>query len=75
MLQEGDVMKIYIAGKITGCNDYKTKFNEAEKRLIEEGHICMNPSILPEGFEWEEYMGICYSMIDVCEAVYFRTTG
>ena len=31
----------------------------------------MNPSILPNGFEHEEYMRICYAMIDVCDCVYF----
>lgn len=64
-------MKIYIAGKITGNPDYKKQFDEAEKALREEGHIVMNPAILPLGFEHHEYMQICYSMIAVCEAVVF----
>ena len=64
-------MKVYIAGKITGNPDYKQQFAEAEKKLREKGHTTMNPAILPDGFEHQEYMRICYSMIDVCDAVYF----
>lgn len=29
----------------------------------------MNPAMLPKGFEYEEYMRVCFAMIDVCEAV------
>lgn len=64
-------MKVYIAGKITGLKGYKKLFANAEKQLKRNGHKIMNPSILPKGFEHEEYMKICYSMIDVCDAVYF----
>ncbi|WP_097026159.1 DUF4406 domain-containing protein [Clostridium peptidivorans] len=63
-------MKIYIAGKITGLKNYKENFYKVEKQLKEKGHLCMNPSILPEGFPWEIYMQICYTMIDACDAVY-----
>lgn len=63
-------MNVYIAGKITGVPDYKDKFNIAEKKLSNEGHICMNPSVLPGGFHWEKYIPICYSMIDACDAIY-----
>jgi len=31
----------------------------------------MNPAVLPDGFEHHEYMKICFSMIDVCEGLYF----
>ena len=63
-------MKIYIAGKITNNPNYKAQFAEAEKALKEQGHVTMNPSVLPDGFEHHEYMWICYRMIDVCDAVY-----
>jgi len=63
-------MKFYIAGKITGLKNYKDNFNKAEEKLKDAGHLCMNPSILPEGFPWEIYMPICYSMIDACDCIY-----
>ncbi|ADL53234.1 DUF4406 domain-containing protein [Clostridium cellulovorans] len=62
-------MKVYIAGKITGLPDYKENFAEVEEKLIKEGHLVMNPAILPEGFPWEAYMPICYAMIDACDTV------
>ena len=63
--------KVYIAGKITGLDNYKELFDRAEKELKNQGYSVMNPSVLPEGFEHDEYMKICYSMIDVCDGVYF----
>jgi len=64
-------MKVYIAGPITGNPNYMEQFAKAEQELREQGHTPMNPSVLPQGFEQDEYMKICYSMIDVCDAVYF----
>lgn len=63
-------MKIYIAGKITGELNYKDKFKNKESELKSQGHEIMNPATLPDGFEWHEYMHICFAMIDVCESVY-----
>jgi hypothetical protein len=63
--------KIYIAGKITDCPGYKERFAEAEKMLRTKGYAVMNPAILPDGFTHAEYLYICFSMIDVCGAVYF----
>lgn len=62
-------MKVYIAGPITGVENYKEPFDKAESLLQEQGHTTMNPAILPPGFEHHEYMKICFSMVDVCNAV------
>lgn len=63
-------MKIYIAGRITGDKNYKEKFDNAEKMLKEQGHIIMNPSILPLGFNYEDYMTIGFEMLNACDAIY-----
>jgi len=63
-------VKIYIAGQITGLKSYKENFHKAEKYLNARGHICMNPSILPEGFPYETYLPICVTMINACEGIY-----
>ena len=69
-------MKVYIAGKVTGLEktEILSKFYESRKQLKEEGHTVMSPSVLAlnEGFEHEDYMHICYAMIDVCDAVYMQ---
>jgi len=61
---------VYIAGKISGFPDYKQRFAEAAARLAAQGHIPLNPALLPEGMPYESYFPICFAMIDVSEAVY-----
>ncbi|WP_252214444.1 DUF4406 domain-containing protein [Clostridium sp. VAP41] len=63
-------MKVYIAGKITGLKNYKEIFNKAENKLLSEGNQVMNPAVLNEGFNYEVYMPICLTMLEVCDAIY-----
>lgn len=63
-------MKVYIAGKITNEHNYKEIFKRAEEHLIAEGKQVINPAVLPEGFGYEDYMHICFAMIDVCDMVF-----
>ena len=62
-------MKVYIAGKITGDPRYRERFAEAEAALREVGHIPLNPAVLPEGMEAEDYMRICTAMLDSADAI------
>lgn len=62
-------MKVYIAGRITGDPRYREKFAEAEVALREVGHIPLNPAVLPEGMEAEDYMRICTAMLDSADAI------
>ena len=64
-------MKIYLAGKITGDENYREKFREQEERLREEGHIVLNPAALPGGLKNEEYARICAAMMSVADCVGF----
>lgn len=64
-------MKVYIAGKITGDPDYWDKFQRAAVKIRAEGHKVISPTCLPDGLAQDQYMHICYAMIDVAEAVYF----
>lgn len=62
---------IYIAGAITGNSDYRNYFQKAEKYLKENGfEKILNPTVLPDNLEHEQYMKICFSMIDVSDTVY-----
>lgn len=70
-------MKIYIAGKITGIPMYEAghKFGYASAKLKHEGHDVISPlqlcaTLIGQNFDYEDYMRICFSAIDVCEAVY-----
>ena len=64
-------MKIYIAGRITGDPAYKDKFNTAQQSIEDDGHIVLNPAVLPEGMTPADYMRICFAMIDCADAVVF----
>lgn len=65
-------MKIYIAGKITGDKNYKTKFFQAALPLLEAGHTVLLPSMLPSsGLTEADYMRICLAMIDTADLVLF----
>ena len=63
--------KVYIAGKITGQENFKEIFKKAENQFIKQGFRVMNPAVLRSGFDYEDYMKICFSMIDVCDGVHF----
>lgn len=67
-------MRVYISGAISGTDNHTERFEEAEKRLIEHGHSVFNPekvcAQLPEDTQYEEYMTIGISMLDMCEAIY-----
>lgn len=64
-------MKLYIAGKITGDDDYQVKFIKARLKLERQGHIVLSPAALPEGLSTADYMRICFAMIDCVDAVVF----
>lgn len=65
-------MKIYIAGKITGEDpcEVNAKFCKVEQDLFQKGHIALNPTVLPQGLAYEEYMHICFAMLDACDGIY-----
>lgn len=63
--------KFYIAGKISGDNDYRAKFNQAKNKLEELEYIVLNPEELPEGLKPADYMEICFSMIRCADVVAF----
>lgn len=60
--------KAYIAGKITGDPNYRSKFAAAVKYLRSRGHVVMSPAVMPDGFDYEDYMSICFVMMWVCRS-------
>lgn len=63
-------MKIYLSGKITGDRNYRRKFNEAAKKLENYGYAVFNPAIMPDGFDYEDYMKIDLMALSACEAIF-----
>jgi len=63
-------MRVYIAGPMTGVKDLnQPAFMAREKELKAEGHVVLNPHILPPGMEYENYMTICFAMVKAGEAI------
>ena len=64
-------MKIYIAGPMTGRDNFNREaFNKEAERLTRHGHTVLNPASLPDGLEQREYMDICCAMIRCADAVF-----
>lgn len=67
-------MKIYISGPITGIEDYKEKFEDAEKRVlsIHPNAEIINPAKinLPKLCTWDDYMVICLYLLDRADCIY-----
>lgn len=63
-------MIVYIAGGITGVENYKRIFDETEKMLTDRGYIVMNPTVLPEGMPRGSYIPICLAMLEQADAIY-----
>ena len=62
-------MKIYIAGKITNNPNFEKDFEKVEIELLKQGYTVLNPAKLPRGLYYEDYMHICFAMIDISDAV------
>lgn len=62
-------MKIYIAGPITNCPNYKERFEIAEKQLTAKGHAVVNP-VKNEGFTYKEYIDMGLNELMRCETIY-----
>lgn len=61
----------YIAGKITGDENYREKFSTAERRLREQGYLVLNPAVLPSDLDnYEAYMDIGFTMLKNADGIY-----
>ncbi len=80
-------MTVYIAGGITGVEDYKARFAAAKRMLLREeedrldsmecyygtprADKVLNPAELPEGWPNGLYMDVCLAMIRAADLVVF----
>lgn len=62
---------VYISGPITGVPRYWRPFEDAMDDLSSRGFAVLNPASLPEGMTNEQYMRICFAMIDSADGVLF----
>ena len=62
---------VYISGPISGVEDYKKIFSEAENILFAAGMIAINPAYMPEGLPYDDYFPTCYAQIGISNALCF----
>ena len=63
-------MKVYLSGKITGDVDYRKKFEAVQNELRVYGYVVFNPAVLPDGFEYEDYMDLDLLILSRCDAIF-----
>lgn len=62
----------YVAGPISGVDDYFENFLNGENYLKQNGVVrVMNPGYHPTGLPYEAYFPICYAMIDASNGIFF----
>ena len=69
-ITNGGAMKVYLSGKITGDSNYRQKFSSMEKELLSYGYVVFNPAVLPDGFEYEDYMDLDLLILSRCDAIF-----
>ena len=63
-------MKLYIAGKVTGDENYRGKFLDAENALYDVGHYPVNPAAcVPRGTDWQTAMRRVLVRLLSCDGV------
>jgi len=76
MKREKDI--VYISGPITGTEDWRERFNAAEKYLKWMGYLVFNPATISEffireskdQFEYEDFMDIDLILVEKCTKLY-----
>lgn len=67
-------MRVYISGPITGTEDYIVQFWTIDRELKEAGYDVINPAKvcarLPVDFSHDDYMHVCFAMLDLCDAIF-----
>lgn len=62
---------VYIAGKISGFNEWEEYFIKAENFIKSIGGFPLSPRILPPHMSQQAYMDICFSLVRNCNIILF----
>ncbi|HDT1354196.1 TPA: DUF4406 domain-containing protein [Citrobacter freundii] len=62
---------VFIAGPMTGYHNFnRDEFNAEAGVLEDRGFTILNPAILPDGLEHQQYLAITLSMLEQADAVF-----
>ena len=70
-MERGEI--VYLSGKISGKENYKQDFSEAERFLSLRGYVVINPSqldLISKDLTYEQYMQICYRLVDIADIIF-----
>lgn len=68
--QQNKKKVVFICGPMTGHENYnRGAFMQKEAELIAWGSVVLNPAMLPDGLEHEQYLTITRGMIQVSDSV------
>lgn len=62
---------IYVAGKISGLEEWEDYFVKAENFIRSFGGFPLSPRMLPPHMSQQAYMDICFSFVRNCNVVIF----
>lgn len=65
--------RVYISGAMTGVQNYKQNFLEAERKLVKEGYKVVDPAWIDSvmtNADYEDYMVVDMLLLDMCDAIY-----
>lgn len=60
---------VFLSGAVTLDKNYREKFGLAEQVLNKMGYIVLNPAVLPDGLEYDEYLRITLAMLGEADGV------
>lgn len=64
-------MNIYISGPIEGVEDYREKFERAERIIEKGGHKVINPAGMNfGGLSREQILDVDLVLLDLCDTIY-----
>lgn len=62
---------VFIAGPMTGYQDYnRAEFDAEASVLSDRGFTVLNPAILPDGLEHQQYLAITLAMLEQADSVF-----
>jgi hypothetical protein len=62
---------VFIAGPMSGHQDYnRAEFDAEASVLSDQGFTVLNPAILPDGLEHQQYLAITLAMLEQADSVF-----
>ena len=59
----------FLSGPISGVENYRKRFHDAEVQLKKAGYKVLNPSTMPQDMEWGLAMKECLNRLDTADVL------